>query len=57
MNETTQKKSLDTLVSQSKTTGDVVETIPLTHLNNGMFFLHLTTYKGTTQVIPFTVQH
>ncbi|MEY3240299.1 MAG: Secretion system C-terminal sorting domain [Bacteroidota bacterium] len=36
---------------------DGIKSIPTQSLQNGMFFLHLTTDKGTTQVIPFTVQH
>ncbi|MEY3240301.1 MAG: hypothetical protein RIR11_1739 [Bacteroidota bacterium] len=57
MNETTQKKSLGTLVSQSNTTGDVVETIPLTHLNNGIFILRVIATDGSRHTLSFIVQH
>jgi hypothetical protein len=49
--------ALGTLVSQSNTTGDVVETIPLTHLNNGVFILRVIAMDGSRHTLSFIVQH
>lgn len=57
MNETTQISTLGTRVSQSNTTGDVLETIPITHLNNGIFILRVIAMDGSRHTLSFIVQH